>query len=223
MPATLYTLFQLQQFALDTVEGNSLFYTYPELTYAINEAIRTINLVTGFLRGTATIPGNSVAGQLLYNTPPSILFPMRVQFEKRMLDPVSLDRIGNDYATWATDTTNKLGNVQRWIPFGTQMFAIHPIDSIGGGVIYVTGVLEPTLLVNGSDSVSLEDEFVDLIVTFCRARLPLKEGGAVFASASRSQQDFYRKLKTKKMIEGLKFPQYFTKMASPVVESKGSN
>jgi hypothetical protein len=221
MPATTYTLYQLQQFALDTVDGNFQLFTIPELNYAINEGIRTVNLITGAFQGTVQLI--SIAGQLIYPVPAPMLFPQRAQFEKQSLDPVSIDRIGLDYPSWATDTTASLGQVSRWIPLGLSLFAIHPLDSSGGGAIYLTGIVEPNLLVNPSDAIPLEDEFIDMLVDYCGARLPLKCGGNETKSAGQMLQGFYSKIKEKRYFQELKFPQFFVKRGTPAAESKGAD
>jgi len=139
------TLAQLRSLAYDRVDNNTVLFPTAEVDSIINEAIRTLNLFTGFLQATADIPGFSVIGQRLYQCPSPILFPLKVQFEGRQLDMVPLRRLGEDYRKWATDVTAGAGPVSRWSPIGITQFVIHPADSVGGQYIGVTGVIEPPL------------------------------------------------------------------------------
>ena len=68
----------------------------------------------------------------------------------------------------------------------------------------ITGMGEPPLLVNAADVMSLENEYVELIPDYCAHRLPLKEGGKVFADGSLALNDFRAKLIERRRYEGLK-------------------
>jgi hypothetical protein len=218
--ASLYTLAQLQQLALDRLEGNSLFFTLPEITPVINEAIRTVNLICGFYQQTVSIPGNAIANQQLYATPAPLIWPLRIEFEGVQLDPDNLERIGQDFYTWATDTTGSRGPVARWVPIGISMFALHPIPVTGGGRIDVTGVAETPLLVNSTDTMPLEDEFVSIITEYVAHRMPLKEGGRPFAAASELYKNFIRNMKQRTMFQKMQFPRYFVMRGVAVVEDQ---
>jgi len=222
MAVSNYNLEQLQQLALDRVESNSLMFTLPKVTAVINESIQVINLISGFLQSTIAVPGNSVQNQLVYQTPVGILFPLRVQFNGTQLNPTPLWQLASDYYTWATDNTNKRGSVSRWAPIGINNFVIHPADSIGGGTIFVTGVIEPTPLVNPDDSMPLEDEFVSLIMTYCAHRLVFIEGGQPFAQAAPNYQEFLSVMKSKKMFAELRFPRFFVMSGAPTLEAKSN-
>lgn len=202
----------LIEYVYDRVEGNSQLYQRDELVACINESIRITNLFTGFAESSVWVPGFTVADQLLYDTPSPILFPTRISYEGRDLDKIGLMRMGEDYRNWATDTTNSYGPVARWIPVGLTKFAIHPIDSYGGNSLLVTGVVEPTPLVNDTDVMQLSDEFVTLVTDYCGHRLVLKEAGKVFADASILIQSYWREMKRLKRWQGFKAPRYFVQV-----------
>lgn len=211
-----YTLGNFQQLVLDRLDGNSVLYTTPELTRTINEALCVLNLYCGFLQSSIQVPGFSQANQLLYATPPGLIFPLRCQFEGRQLDRISLSQIGRQYYSWMTDTTVTRGPVAHWVPLGVSLFAIHPMDASGGQDILVTGVVEPTPLVNSGDVIQLEDEYATIIADYAAHRLPLKEGGKVFSDSSVGYQNFLRLMKSKKMWLSFKAPKYFVPAAEKV-------
>ncbi len=210
-----WTLGQLSEFVYDRVENNELLYTQPEVTAAINEALRIINIFTGFNEDSVQLRGFTVANQLLYQTPTDMLFPTRVAFEGRDLDKVGLRLMGQTYRNWATDTTDTYGPVARWIPIGLKTFALHPIDATGGNSVTVTGVMETQQLLNSTDVMQLDDEFVTLVTEYAGHRLPLKETGKTFADASLLIQAFWSEMKTLKRWETFKAPRYFVTLQEP--------
>ncbi len=210
-----FTLGEIQTLIYDRLEGNTLLYTEPELTAVINECLRVTNLFTGYNETSIILPNFTVANQLVYDVPESILFITRVAFEGQDLDKIGLIRIAQDYRYWATDTSDTYGPTARWIPIGITKFALHPIDAVGGADVTITGVVEPTLLVAADDVVSLDDEFVTLIVEYCGHRLVLKEGGKAFADASLLIQSYWRQMKQLKRWQGFKAPRYFVQVEEP--------
>ena len=211
-----FTLNDLDNMVLGTIENNSVFYTLRERTSAINEAIRIINLHTGFLRASVEMPGWSVANRSVYDMPASILIPLRMEYEGRYLHPIGLRAIGNAYPEWRKETTAGTGAaVARWVRLGLKRIAVHPAPSIGGQDMLFYGVAEPPLLVNPTDTVPLNDELADEIKDYAGHILPLKEGGAIFAAASLYYQEFIRKRKKTEQWTSMKWPAYFveTKVA----------
>lgn len=212
----LRTLQDLDEMVLGTIENNSVFYTLRERTSAINEAIRIINLHTGFLRVSAEIPSWSVANRSTYDVPANIVIPLRMEFEGRYLHPIGLRAIGNAYPDWRKETTASTGGaVARWVRLGLKRIAIHPASSISGQDMLFYGVAEPPLLVNPTDTIPLSDELADEIKDYAGHILPLKEGGAIFAAASLYYQDFIRKRKKTQQWTRMQWPAYFveTKVA----------
>lgn len=213
---SLYTLSDLREIVYAQLENNQVFFRAAEVTAVINECIKIINLFTGFYQGAVEV--TSVAGQLIYEVPSTIVYPLRAQFNSVALDPIAIGQIGKDYRDWATSTTDKDGPVARWIPIGTNYFCLNPIDSEGGQTIYVTGVLEPPVLVDDADEVVLDDEYTTMIGDYGAHRLPLKEGGAPFAQASILYQNFQRTMKNLTALRKVTMPRYFVLQGAPVAE-----
>ena len=202
------TLTRLTSLILDRLETNTALYTNAQIAAVVNESFRIINGFCGINQATVTVPGGTIANQLIYNVPTSLLFPITVWVDGIQLRKDSLVRLSRDHQFWATDTTLKCGPIHRWAMIGVKTFVLHPIDSIGGRLLEMTGVIEPPTLVGGSDVISVEDDFLVMMVDYCAHRIQLKEGGKVFADSSTLIQSFYAKLKDRMILTGIKFPRY---------------
>jgi hypothetical protein len=203
-----FSLSILQQMVLDRLDNNSSLYTAPELTYVINEAVRVVSLFTGFFRSTLHLPGFTVANKIVYNTPTGMLVPIFICYEGRQLQKITLRKLARTRRNWATATTAALGLVDYWALIGIGQFILNPIDSTGGHDLTITGLGEPPLLVNPTDTLVIENEYVELITAYGAHRLPLKEGGKIFADGSVELNEFYEKLKERSRYESFKAPDY---------------
>jgi hypothetical protein len=204
-----FTLEQLRTKVYARLDNNSELYTLPEVDAVINECLRTVNLFTTFYRGSVAVAGGSAIDRLVYQTPAGILIPSAVFFAGRQLQKTSLLKLARQRRNWATDTTARSGRVEFWAPVGIGQFVITPRDSVGGREIVVDGVAEPPLLVNPGDVIALENEFVELLTEYGAHRLPLKEGGKVFADGSLALHGFWSKLKQRKRYQSLIMPRYW--------------
>ena len=175
------------------LEGNSAFYPLEEVSDAINEAIRLINLITGFLQATGTV--TTVAGQSIYSVPSSVLIPTRVSLNGRYLNKTTVRRLGHAEPTWMRDTTATTHRpTQDWCPIGLKSFAIYPADANSGKILSVTGVAEPTILVNDSDAIQYPSEFADAIEEYAAHACMIKGGGTVSKAAMVSYQGFMARI-----------------------------
>ncbi len=150
-----------------------------------------------------------------------MLYPQSVIFESSQLDAVPITRIGDDYRTWTTDTTAKLGAVARWVPIGINYFAIHPADSVGGNSIQVTGVLETPTLVDPDDAITLEDQYASLLVESVYSRLVLKiSGPSCLAGLALYQKEILPSLKRLTVLRSMVFPRFYVLEGSPSAEGR---
>jgi hypothetical protein len=203
-----FSLSTIQGYVLDRLDGNSTLYTSPELTYVINECIGVISLFTGFFKNTVQLPGFTVANQRVYTTPNGMLAPVIISFEGRQLQRISLRKLARARKNFLTDNTTSFGPPDFWAPIGIGMFLMSPIDSVGGHSITLTGIGQPPLLVNPTDVIVLENEYVEMITAYCAHRLPLKIGGKIFADGSLELNEFYDKLKQRARYEAWIAPKY---------------
>lgn len=209
------TLASLQAQVLTRLDGNSLLYPPSEITLYANEAQRIVNNITGLLQTTASYPGTTQAGRVWYDTPAPILIPLKVQFAGRYLHKSSLLRTGQRNPTWTKDTTAITGSpVARWVPAGLTKFALHPADSTGGFDLAVTGVRDPTLLVNSSDTIPFPDEYEELLEDITAFAIQLKEGFPLFQAAFILYGKVMAKLGQNARWRDLEQPAYVTQRTS---------
>lgn len=210
------TLQSLIDRVYDKVDGNALLYPEVELIAAINEGVRVTNLFVGFQQISAEIPYYTQKNRIWYDTPNGMVFPLRVQFENRYLEPTSIEALGRRSPQWTTETTtNTLSAVSSWIRFGFKRFGIHPADGVGGRMLLVTGIAEPIPLVNPTDTIVFSNDQMAAFDLYAAHLLTLKESSQQFASNSSEYQDFLRLIK-KLTIWKTTFvaPRYFISEAS---------
>jgi hypothetical protein len=103
------------------------------------------------------------------------------------------------------------------MPVGIRTIAIHPADSVGGRILRVVGILEPTLLVNDSDIVDIPDEMVDAVEHLAVLALQLREGGSVFYQASTKFVEFQKNVENWMRWRDVQQPRY--RVEKPAVKS----
>ena len=212
----LYRASDLDAIVLSSLEGNDTLYTRTERFNAINEAIRIINVHTGFLQTSVQMPRYSVAGRSIYRVPAGVLILLRMEFEGRYLHPTGVGVLNHTYPEWMKETTGSTQSpVARWARWGITKVAIHPADSVGGQDMTFAGIADPAPLVNDTDSVPMNDELADEITDYASHILPLKEGGAIFAQASLYYQEFIRKRKRTARWKRMRWPAYFVETKVP--------
>ena len=175
------TLATLQQQVYDRLDNNQSFYPPTQVTQALNQILKRLNILTGFIQATVAIPGFSQAGAYLYATPAGIIVPLRIEFESSILQKASLSGIARKYRDWTNDTTASLGPVARWAPIGISQFVIHPADATGGRFMQVTGIAPVPMLVNSGNIVKIPDEFVSILIEYAVQRVVIKDGMANYS------------------------------------------
>jgi hypothetical protein len=204
------TLSVLQSRVYARLDDNSQLYSQAEVNSIINECLRVINLHTGLFQASIQVPTFSQAGCIWYDTPATIIFPLRVQFEDTYLQKYSPKQMAMLYPAWSQDTTASTGlPVSNWVTCGFNKFGIHPADSIGGAAIFVTGVQEPTLLISQSDIVAMPNEYTEALVMCAAHTLMLKETGKLFKTASLVFNDYQRIMKKLSIWKGYTQPRYW--------------
>lgn len=206
---------------LDGLDGNSNLYPSENLRLVINECLCRLNLLVGINTNTVSA-GSTTPGTYLYSTPVGVTIPLRVYCNGRELNKLSLRELGEKHKRWMSEATDYYGPVARWAPIGLTQFLIHPADAFGGSEIEVEGVLPMTLLLEPDDPVSLEDQWVSLLVDYGRSRAMIKEGGSAFAQSSLAYQRMISAVKDYALFEGMRFPQYFLIQELAPADGKGS-
>jgi hypothetical protein len=206
----------LETSILSELQANIGEFPEPQILAVINQGLFRLNLITGFHQATVPLSAFSVADKLVYSVPSGILIPTRVSYEGRDLAKDSLRGISRTFRDWAIDSDVP----QRWAPVGLGKFIIHPRDSEGGGLLEVSGVAPITRVTTGG-TVTLEDQFIDLLVQYARFRLLLKEGGKAFADASMAYTKMVSQLKHMTIWQSMSWPRYWL-LKSQETERKGA-
>jgi hypothetical protein len=199
------TLASLKYNVYNKLQQNDKLYSAQEVVDSINESIRVTNLFSGYIQGSATTL--SIGNRVWYSMPSGILFPLKIQYEGHLLQPQSIRAIGQANPRWVQQTTTSLGSPPSyWIPNGVDLFAIYPADSIGGGMLTVTGVVEPQPLVADTDTLVLPNEYSDLIVDLSTHNIQLKESGQLTQQSVVWYQSFLAKMVLLSIWKGLTQP-----------------
>jgi len=193
----------------------------PFVRAAVNQGLYRLNILTGFSNLTASIPGGTTAGQREYQTPNSILIPLRVDIEGAEIDRVSLARLARAYRTWAVDATDGLGPVARWASIGLRTFVIHPIDSQGGSSLEVTGVAKITPLAAPEDVVQLNDAFQEILISYARTHVMAKEPGKPFADMAIALRDLWQSVRSMAIWQGVEYPDFWLRRQARPATSRG--
>lgn len=204
------TLADLQTRVYARLDQNFFLYPATEVTAAINESIKILNLMTGWLQATVPLGYFSQKNRIWYKVPRGILIPTRITFEGRVLQRWSMAAIGMSEPTFVQNTTkNTMIPVSYWFPVGLDRFAIYPADSRGGGQILVTGIQEPVPLVNPNDTVMFQPTVLSAFDLYAAHILQLKESPKAFTAASSDYQAFQKMVKGLMVWGGFKAPRYF--------------
>lgn len=211
------TLAELEEKVWATLDNNRLEFPEPTVRAAINECLFRVNIACGFSQALVPISGGTVLNQHVYSRPAGILIPIRVDFNKVELQRISLRRLARKYPNFSTDT----GEPTRWAAIGLRKFVLHPGDSVGGATLEMSGVAPLTPLVLPSQTVTLEDQFVDMLLNYARPRLLLKEGGKALADAVQSYKAMMGQMQTLTLWRSLVLPRYGLAVEQQTSDGKG--
>lgn len=197
----------------DRVENNTRFYTEAEVKRACNNAVKTLNLFTGFITSRTTITAR--ANCHVYGTPLSILVPTRVRFDGRDLQPLPFRSLVHDYPNWFTETTQRMGPVANWSAIGLHLnrkLLIHPAPVSGGALVEIFGIAEPTVLSEPEDAISLLSEYADILYSLAAHELMIKSGGMVAREGMLLYQQFLKRMSTMRRFQATVNPRFFVEV-----------
>jgi hypothetical protein len=194
----------------DRLEQNTRFWTSTEITRHFNNAVKVLNIFTGFVTGKATMIAR--AGCHIYRTPLSILVPTRVRFDGRDLEPLPFKDLLEANSRWIQETTSDSGPVATWSGVGLHLgrkIVIHPAPTTGGAIIEVYGIKEPDVLANDSDTITLPTEYADILYTLAAHEAKMKCGGAVARDAMFDYQQFLKRMSSLKRFQSKVNPRFW--------------
>lgn len=191
------------------LDNNRSFYRAPDVDRLINEGSRITNLFGWFSQDVVDL-GLTVQNWIFYRVPSPVVLPMKVYLDGKELTKGTLDSACQTYPKWLQ------GKVQRklssWIPIGTRMFALAPPDGRGGSLLQVWGVTTPPLLVNQSDSLTMDDDYADLVVDYAYMNLAYREGGKPTADALRGYNAWMKRIRDLQMFEMRVNPKFWVEI-----------
>lgn len=192
-----------------SLDGNTALYTTAEVDASINEAICTLNLLTGFYQTRATVSITTRIDRKFYQVPSEILAPLGVYIDALPLVKTSLPRLSMEYPDWFGERSASRSPAMLWAPMGLRTFVIYPPCHKAGRLLTVSGVGEPALLVNDTDTIPINDDLSDVLDDLAFHSLPLKVGGAEFEHQLPIYQNFLSRAKLIKRWQNFKNPRFW--------------
>lgn len=138
------------------------FWVDAEANLAINEALQWYGLYTGVWRQRVVIP--TVADQVLYTLPVSLIGTVRVDFNGKSIAMASLNDLDNGRPTWQSETTATSGAPSTptyWAPVGMLQLALWPADAVGQNSLTIDGMRATPILTDDNAKVDLDASEVD--------------------------------------------------------------
>lgn len=170
----LVTLAELKAQLTEKLGGNSTFWTTEEKSFAINEAFKIWQAMTGEFTTSFIItpPGDSFV-----NVPRQVVATQRVLFNGVPLAMSSVWELDNAYSTWEATT----GTPEFWAPEGFNKVALYPVPS--SGELTFEGISEAPRLDGEGDLIPLGTEEQKIIIGYAHHYCCFKEGSGEMESS----------------------------------------
>ena len=167
------------------------FWSATDAQNALNEALRTWNLLTAQWKRTETIV--TAANQVYYPLTSTLVYNLRAQFGSYPMTLSSLDDLDYGKPGWEGHTTTTSGQPTRptlFTPVGLKNVAIWPADATGNTTLVIDGVRSTPTLVNAGDFVDLGREEHGAILGEALHISAFKEASQRFAATAQFHQQF---------------------------------
>lgn len=168
------------------------FWTDAEANWAINEALRTWQLLTGRWKGRIVL--STAPSQYEYPLASTILYRTTVTFNGLPMTPSSYTDLSAGRPRWRQETTASGGDVPRrptvWVPISLGLIAIWPADAAGHNGLAVDGVATTPVLTDDAEYVNLPSADLDPLLGFALHVASLKRGGVYFQQTLPDYQAF---------------------------------
>lgn len=169
------------------------FWTDQEATRAVNDTLRVWNLLTGYWRRRVVLA--TVANQVWYTVPGTLVLPLRVTFGTLRLDQGSIIEWDDGRPAWEAETTFSGDDVPQHpvsvAPAGLSLLAIWPADALGGTTLVIDGVrATPVLTLGGGEWVNVGDDLIGILLGEVLHTLSFKVGGTTFSGTFALHQQF---------------------------------
>lgn len=157
--------------------GNTLFWSDTELNNAINESMRTWNLLTGAWCGKFVV--TMTAGVNWITLPSTITSSTRVEYQGKPLKATSVRDLDNGMPGWETMP----GPPRYWAPAALNLIAVYPTDVDTTNGLTIDGIRKTPSMGSDTATVDLDPGTYDTLLSYARHLLLLKLGGREFAES----------------------------------------
>lgn len=175
-----YTLTELQTRLDDRLELSN-FYTTPELTLAINEAIRVWNLYTGTWRRRITY-ALQVESDPYFALPQTMTFATRMQADNVPMAKSSLHDLDHGRPGWQGETVADGGGVPTtpnvWAPVSLTLMVYWPKVTATGVTLTIDGVSAAPVLSAGASYIDLNPARINVFLDYAKHYLAIKRGSS---------------------------------------------
>lgn len=169
------TLEDLKDSLTERLGGNSTFWTADEKRFAINEALKIWQMLTGEMTTSFTI---GAEGRTYENVPRQVVSTQRVLHDGVPVPLISTWELDGGFPTWASSSAS---TPQFWAPIGFNMTAFYPTPTAGN--ITFEGVAETPRLWGDGDYLMLGEEEVTVLVDYAHHYCTFKEGSGEMESS----------------------------------------
>lgn len=191
MPYQTQTWAELRERLKDRWEHKP-FWDADEALAAFNEGLRFWNLLTGRWQTQATVL--TVANQILYTVPTTLLYRVRVAHNGLPLSSGSREDLNLGRRTWRSETTTSGGEVPPrpmiWAPVSLRALYIWPADAVALNTLLIDGVANTPVLVEDADPLDLGDELVNGLLGYALHAAAYKKAGPFFQATMPYFKDF---------------------------------
>lgn len=178
-----YTLADLRQRLADRYESVP-FWDTTEADDAINEWLRTWNLLTG--RWTKRVVIAATPATYEYALPATLSYRTRVLYENQPMSPASREDFNNGRPNWRRESTADGGTVPTrpmlWAPVSLMLIYVWPMDA-GHGSFTLDGVAATPELLTAGQYVDLSEADLSVGLGFALHVLTLKKGSVWFQAS----------------------------------------
>jgi len=164
---------------LSRLENNDQFFPRDHVRKVLNLCIRNTNLWIGWYQGSVAIP--TVKDRVAYDVPNSMIFPMSLSLEGRVINKSSFDALVSDnQRLWVENTANTGIQMSDWSLVGIRKFVVYPADSRGGRSMFLSGVMEPPVFDAESSVVTIPVNVYNSIIDYASHLIQVKLSGQPF-------------------------------------------
>lgn len=169
------------------------FWSDEQARRALNEAIRTWNLLTGMWKRRVVIPTPAPSSPWIA-LPSMLTYAMKVNFISSPLMPASRQGLDQFRIGWEGETTASGGDVpsspKLWAPAGLTLIAVWPADAVGGQSLVADGIAQTPVLVNDGDFLDIGEHELDAILGFALHVAAFKAGSPLFPGTYSLRRSF---------------------------------